>query len=182
MGSFANAGHRAALAALLLAGGASADAGRSVDASRIVPHPRLGRLVVKADLTGDGKPEQVRVVRVLPRPAKGGGAQVRLANPWNPEDEPMGKGGAAMALSIADSRPGAPVWLLHSDYIRLSAEVMEGAPVRAAAHRSRTVRDFRRDCPAIRGDVLVMATPAGIDIAVYWARDHYAVCWPNEEP
>ena len=172
-----------ASASLLLLAAAAPRPAATIDSGRIVPHPQQGRLVLQVDLTGDGKPEQVRVVRVLSRKAaKRGAGAIAVANPWTDDDERIGDGGTAMALTVVNSGAGAKTWLLYSDYIRLSAEATQGAPVWVAARRSTVVKDFRRDCPAIRNDVLVMTTPAGIDIALYWAGSRYVVCWPNEEP
>lgn len=168
------------LASVLLAAGSPHGSGGTIDPDRIAPHPKFGRLVITAELTGDGKPEIVHVVRVLPRKAGSRLAgQVPVYNPWDAREQRIGDRGAQMALRITGS---GKTWLLHSDYVRLSAEVMQGAPVEVAAKRSAVARGFRSECPGIRNDVLVMATPAGIDIALYWAKDRYAVCWPNEEP
>lgn len=154
--------------------------------SRIAPHPRFPASVAQVDLDGDGKPDVIKVVHILP-----GGAgreidpAVRIANPWDSDASAQGLNDEdqTMALVVENSRSAAR-YLLHSPYVEISANVRAGHPVEAQRANTRLARGFRKDCPDLRHDFLLMATEAGIDIALFWnARaNRYDVCWPNEIP
>lgn len=154
--------------------------------SRIAPHPRFRSPVTQADLDGDGKPEVIEVVHILP-----GGARreidpaLRIANPWNIDASAQGLADEdqTMALVVENSRSAAR-YLLHSPYVEISARVRAGHPVEAQRANTRLARGFRKDCPDLRHDFLLMATEASIDIALFWnaGANRYDVCWPNEIP
>lgn len=152
--------------------------------TRIVPHATFATTRTVGDLDGDGKAEQLAIVHILARtPQRQVDPALVVANPWD-SDAPAQALPAAdqpMALILTNSATGTR-HLLHSDYIALSANLFKGAPVRAERKGTATFRDFRRDCPAMRHDYLLMATEAGIDIALFWNGRRYEVCWPNETP
>lgn len=151
---------------------------------RLLIHSRFPAPITSADLDGDGKPDVISIMHILP-----GGAErvvapdIIIANPWDSdvpaqalteEDQPV-------ALLVESSRSGAR-HLLHSPYVEISARVRSGAPVEAHRAKSRLARAFRKDCPAMRHDFLLLATEAGIDIALFWNAGRYEVCWPEEIP
>lgn len=154
--------------------------------SRLAPHPRFRDPVTQADLDGDGKPDTITVIHILP-----GGAGRELAadmiitNPWDSDASAQGltDEDQTMALVVENSRSAAR-YLLHSPYVEISARVGAGHPVAVARANTRLARGFRKDCPDLRHDFLLMATEAGIDIALFWNAhaNCYDVCWPNEIP
>ena len=154
--------------------------------SRIALHPRFRAPVTQADLDGDGKPDAISVVHILP-----GGAgremdpAVRIANPWDSGTSAQGltDEDQTMALVVENSRSAAR-YLLHSPLVEISARVGAGHPVAVERANTRLARRFRKDCPDLRHDFLRMATEAGIDIALFWnaGTNRYDVCWPNEIP
>lgn len=151
---------------------------------RLLTHPRFPAPITDADLDGDGKADVITIVHILSdAPGRMIEREISIANPWDtdaptqalPEDE------QPMALLMHNSRSGTG-HLLHSPYVELSAGVRGGAPVEAVRAKSRLARAFRKDCPAMRHDFLLMATEAGIDIALFWNAGRYEVCWPAEIP
>ncbi|MGE3744294.1 MAG: hypothetical protein AB7G25_01030 [Sphingomonadaceae bacterium] len=151
---------------------------------RILVHPRFPAPVTSADLDGDGKPDTISIMSIL---SSGAGrviaADVAVANPWDTADpaQVLPDEEQPMALLVQSSRSGIR-YLLQSPYIELSAGLRGGAPIEAQSAKSRLARAFRKDCPAMRHDFLLMATEAGIDIALFWNAGHYEVCWPDEIP
>lgn len=151
---------------------------------RLLPHPRFSAPISDVDLDGDGQPDVITVVHILSNsPGRMIEQGISIANPWDtdasaqalPDEE------QAMALLIHSSRSGAR-HLLHSPYVEISGKLRGGLPVEAGRAKSRLARGFRKDCPAMRHDFLLMATEAGIDIALFWGAGRYEVCWPNEAP
>jgi len=55
-------------------------------------------------------------------------------------------------------------------------------PLSLAKRGSKVFADFQRQKKAIRNDVLVVGTEAGIDTALYWTGKGYALFSPDEEP
>ena len=154
--------------------------------SRLAPHPRFRAPVTQADLDGDGKPDTISVVHILPGGAgRELAADMIIANPWDSDASAQGltDEDQTMALLVDSSRSGTR-HLLHSPYVEISARVRAGHPAEVLRGNTRLARGFRKDCPDLRHDFLRMATEAGIDIALFWNAgiNRYDVCWPNEIP
>lgn len=154
--------------------------------SRIAPHPRFRSPVTQADLDGDGKPDAISVVHILPASAgRELAPDIIVANPWDSAAAAQGltDDNQTMALVVENSRTGTR-HLLHSPYVEISARVGAGHPVAVERANTKLAREFRKDCPDLRHDFLRMATEAGIDIALFWnaGANSYDVCWPNEIP
>lgn len=151
---------------------------------RLISDPKYSAPMMRADLDGDSTPDKVLIVHILP---DGAGrimdADITVANPWDtaPSAQAVPDADTQMALLIETSRAGAR-YLLHSPYIEESASLMAGRPFEVKRAGSLPARAFGKDCPALRHDFLVMATGAGIDIALFWNVDHFEVCWPDEIP
>lgn len=151
---------------------------------RLIADPKYSAPMIEADLDGDSTPDKVSIVHILPG---GAGrimdADITVANPWDtaPSAQAVPDADTQMALLIETSRAGAR-YLLHSPYIEESASLMAGRPFEVKRAGSLPARAFGKDCPALRHDFLMMATSAGIDIALFWNVDHFEVCWPDEIP
>jgi hypothetical protein len=151
---------------------------------RLIADPKYAAPMIDADLDGDSTPDKLSIVHILP---SGAGrimdADIIVANPWDtaPSAQTVPDADTQMALLIETSGAGAR-YLLHSPYIEASASLMAGSPVEAKRAGSALARAFRKDCSALRHDFLVMATGAGIDIALFWNVDRFEVCWPDEIP
>lgn len=151
---------------------------------RLIRDPRHPAALAEADLDGDGTPDKVSIVHILP-----GGAgrtidqDIIIANPWDTDAsaQPLADEDTQMGLLI-ERAGGRARHLLHSPYVELSAALKAGVPVEVKRANSSHARAFRTDCPALRHDFLVMATEAGIDIALFWNANRYDVCWPEEIP
>jgi hypothetical protein len=151
---------------------------------RLVADPKYSAPITEGDLDGDSRPDKISIVHILP----GGAGRIidkgiTIANPWdtNLSAQALPDEDTQMALLIETSGTGAR-YLLHSPYIELSARLKAGAPVVVKRAGSALARAFRKDCPALHRDFLLMATEAGIDIALFWSVDHFEVCWPEEIP
>ena len=154
--------------------------------SRILSDPRLSAPITKTDLDGDTRPDEVTIVHIMPS-ATGRVIDQDLvfANPWDTDlsAQPLPEKDTQMALLIRNSASGKR-YLLHSPYVELSNNLRSGGPVDVARAKSSLAAAFRKDCPTLRHDMLVMSTEAGIDIALFWdgRAKAYGVCWPNEIP
>lgn len=151
---------------------------------RLIADPKYSAPMIEADLDGDSMSDKVSIVHILPG---GAGrimdADITVANPWDtaPSAQAVPDADTQMALLIETSGAGGR-YLLHSPYIELSASLRADTPVEVKRAGSALARAFRKDCPELRHDFLVMATEAGIDIALFWNVDHFEVCWPDEIP
>lgn len=151
---------------------------------RLVADPKYTAPLTETDLDGDSTPDKVSIVHILPG---GAGriidADITVANPWNTASSAQAVPDAdtQIALLIETSGTGAR-YLLHSPYIELSASLRADTPVEVKRAGSALARALAKDCPALRHDFLVMATEAGIDIALFWNAEQFEVCWPDEIP
>ena len=151
---------------------------------RVIADPRHRAPISGADLDGDGKPDAVSIVHILPA---GAGRRIDsnmvIANPWDTDAsaQAVPDEDTQMALLIENSKSGTR-YLLHSPYIELSNNLLSGVPVKVRRGKTSLARAFRKDCPQMRHDFLLMATEAGIDIALFWNANRFEVCWPEEIP
>jgi hypothetical protein len=103
-----------------------------------MPDSRLPAPNTGADLDGDGKPEVVSVVHILPESAgRSIEENVVIANPWDSDAsaQDLPDEDTQMALLITNSRTKAR-YLLHSPYVELSANLLSGAPFEASAQKT----------------------------------------------
>jgi hypothetical protein len=151
---------------------------------RLIADPKYSAPMIEADLDGDSTPDKVSIVHILPG---GAGrimdADITVANPWDnaPSAQAVPDADTQMALLIETSGASGR-YLLHSPYIELSASLRADIPVEVKRAGSALARALGKDCPALRHDFLMMATEAGIDIALFWNADQFEVCWPDEIP
>ena len=175
-----------------LAGLAPADAAPNdlpaLFGTRVAPAARFPAPVATGDFDGDGMPDQAYLVTV-----KAGSATAKLAPDVTVNDkafgaEPLGEHAADLALAIV---PGSGKGkTLFTDYRGedstgfFTSPMWEEAkpPLSLAKRGSKAFAEFKRQKKAIRNDVLVVGTEAGIDMAIYWTGKGYALFEPDEEP
>ncbi len=133
-----------------------------------------------ADLNGDGKPDAVYVLNLTaqakPAPAESG---VTFVNPWN--GKPRSARAATIAIGV-QLASGAR-YVVHDDEFFASPLWKQAKlPVAIARRGSKEHREFARQTNAVRNDVIVLGTEAGIDIALYWDGKRFVLFWPKETP
>jgi len=155
---------------------------------RVATAKRFPAAVAVGDFDGDGVPDQAYLVTVKP-----GAATQKLAPDVTVVSkvfggEPLGAHGATLALAIVQGN-GKRKTLLTGYYGAGTTDFFaspmwtEGeVPLSLAKRGSKVFADFQRQKKAIRNDVLVVGTEAGIDTALYWTGKGYALFSPDEEP
>ncbi len=135
---------------------------------------------IAADLDGDGKPDRIYAVRVQRRNAADpADATLRIANPF--ARRPLAPGGEPLALAIAHAS-GAR-WIIHDrEFFTTPIWGKAKLPLGIARRGSAEHRSLVQQGAKPRGDMLLLGTEAGIDIALYWTGNGYAVFAPKEEP
>lgn len=146
-------------------------------------------LAWKGDFNGDRVPDTVELVSLAAgfRPPPG----VELANPWDKRPAGVSAQGEALALLVthgASEGPCRRFLLVNPDFFRMPLwpAFVAGDPaqqaIAIASAGSRPHARWKRKVRALKGDGIVLATEAGIDILLYWKGNGYAVFWPDEEP
>ncbi len=149
------------------------------DRSVVIRTDKTG-MPVAADLDGDGKPDRIYAVR-LQRRAAGDTAHatLRIANPFGRRS--IAPGGETLALAIAHAN-GAR-WIIHDrEFFATPIWGEPNLPLGIARRGSTAHRNLVRQGAKPRGDMLLLGTEAGIDVALYWTGNGYAVFAPKEEP
>lgn len=155
---------------------------------RVAPAARFPAPVVTGDFDGDGLPDQAYLVTI-----KAGSATDKLAPDVTVNDkafgaEPLGEHAEDLALAIV---PGSgkgktllPGYQGQDSKGFFDSPMWEEAkpPLSLAKRGSKTFAEFKRQKKAIRNDVLVVGTEAGIDMALYWTGKGFALFAPDEEP
>ena len=169
---------------LALLRSASADGGAASFGSRLEPAAGFAAPLIVGDFDGDGAADRVYVVHILPRsPERTIAADVRPANPWASREapEPLDAAADGLALVIVHGN-GRGRFLLYGAFLNSPIWQQRPLPLKLAKKGTAAFRHFAREAPAIRHDLLVLGTEAGIDVALYWNGARYAVFWPREEP
>jgi len=155
---------------------------------RVVAPARFPTPVVVGDFDGDGLPDQAYLVTI-----KAGSATAKLAPDVTVNDkafgvEPLGENAEDLALAIVPGS-GKNKTLLpgyqgkdSSDFFGSPMWAEAKPPLGLAKRGSKIFAEFKHDEKAIRYDVLVVGTEAGIDMALYWTGKGYALFAPDEEP
>lgn len=145
-------------------------------------HPLAKAPFAELDLDGDGKPDRVWVVRL----ARGGGdalaKDTRRANPFAKRGL-GGLGGRGETLALAVAHASGERWLVHDSEF-FATPIWQSAPLPLEPAR-RTSKKYREAVAAgakPRGDLLLLGTEAGIDMALFWNGRSYVVNAPKEDP
>jgi len=157
----------------------------------IQPRVVAGKLLAwQGDFNHDGLADTVEVVSLAAgfRPPSG----IALINPLDKQPAAVRARGEALALAITHgAKQGGcrrfllvprdffdtPIWRAY-----LEGDAGQATNISMATAGTRAYAGWKRQVRALRGDGIVLATEAGIDILLYWKGNGYAVFWPDEEP
>jgi hypothetical protein len=184
-----------AIAAALLIGLAAAQAlaGQPDDVSklfgaRVQANSRFQAPFATGDFDGDGKPDALYLVTILP-----GSAENRLASDVTVigslfGQEALGERPESLALAIVQDGNKKKFLLTGyegegvADYFGSPIWEEPAVPIQIAKRGSKTFEDFQRQEGKIKNDIIVVGTEAGIDTALFWTGRSYALFQPAEEP
>ena len=104
----------------------------------------------------------------------------KIVDPWSGNNNV--KPGEKYAIIISH-RGKAQRFLFHDSSFFATPVWLSGKPpVRIIKKSSKDYSAWKKDVPALRGDVVLIGTEAGIDILLYWNGREYKLFWPDEEP
>ena len=145
----------------------------------VAAHPLAKGSFAELDLDGDGKLDRVWVVRLTRGGADAVAKETRRVNPF-------GKRGIAARgepLAIAIQHANGERWLLHdSEFFATPIWQSAPLPLDAARRGSKPHQEASAAGAKPRGDLLLLGTEAGIDVALFWNGRGYVVNAPKEEP
>lgn len=145
----------------------------------VAAHPLAKAPFAELDLDGDGKPDRVWVVRVTRGGADALAKDTRRANPLGKR----GLGARGEPLAIAIAHGSGERWLVHdSEFFATPIWQSTPLPLEAARRATKKHREAVSAGAKPRGDLLLLGTEAGIDVALFWNGRAYAVNAPKEEP
>ena len=172
----------------LSATAASPDDVSKLFGSRVQANDRFAAPFATGDFDGDGTPDAVYLVTILPQSADHKlAADVTVISKLFGR-APLGSRGESLALAILQDG-GKRKFLLTgyqgegvSGYFE--SPIWSGIPVPLAVAKrgSKSFAEFQQQEKKIRHDILVVGTEAGIDTALYWNGKSYAIFRPIEEP
>jgi hypothetical protein len=184
-----------AIAAALLIGLAAAQgvAGEADEVSklfgaRVDANSRFQAPFATGDFDGDGKPDALYLVTILPGPAgQGFESDITVIGSLFGQ-EPLGARPESLALAIVQDG-GRRKFLFTgyqgdgvTDYFGSPIWQESPVPIQVAKRGSKTFEDFRRQDGNIKNDFIVVGTEAGIDTALFWSGRGYVLFQPAEEP
>jgi hypothetical protein len=184
-----------AIGAILLAGLAAGQAlaGQADEVSklfgpRVQANSRFKAPFATGDFDGDGKPDALYLVTILPGSAGDGFASDVSVIGSLFGQEALGARPEALALAIVQDG-GRKKFLLTgyegdgvADYFASPIWGEPSVPIQVAKRGSKAFEDFRQQDGKIRNDIIVVGTEAGIDTALFWTGLSYALFQPAEEP
>lgn len=145
----------------------------------IAAHPLAATPFAELDLDGDGKPDRVWVVRVSRGGAEALAKDTRRANPFGKRG--LARGGEPLALAIAHAT--GERWLVHDgEFFATPIWSARPLPLEPARRGAKRHREAVAAGARPRGDLLLLGTEAGIDVALFWNGRGYVVNAPKEEP
>jgi hypothetical protein len=156
--------------------------------ARVLAKDRFAAPFATGDFDGDGKPDAVYLVTILPQSSDHElAADVTVLSKLF-GTEPLGPRGESLALAILQDG-GKRKFLLTgyqgegvSGYFESPIWSGTPTPLPVATRGSKSFEEFRQQEKKIRHDILVVGTEAGIDTALYWTGKSYAIFRPVEEP
>lgn len=145
----------------------------------VAAHPLAPSPFAELDLDGDGRPDRIWVVRLARGGADALAREVRRANPFGRRG--LAARGEPLALAIRHG--SGERWVLH-DGAFFASPIWQSAPLplEVAKRGGRRHRDAVAAGAKPRGDLLLVGTEAGIDMALFWDGRAYVVNAPDEEP
>ena len=156
--------------------------------SRVQANDRFAAPFATGDFDGDGTPDAVYLVTILPQ-----SADHKLASDVTVISKlfglaPLGPRGESLALAILQDG-GKRKFLLTgyqsegvSGYFESPIWSGNPVPLAVAKRGSKSFEEFQKQEKKIKHDILVVGTEAGIDTALYWSGKTYAIFRPVEEP
>ncbi|GLS19167.1 hypothetical protein GCM10007874_21840 [Labrys miyagiensis] len=156
--------------------------------SRITAAPHFAAPIATGDFAGDSLPDRVYFVKIAPASPTATLAPDVIVNDKTFGTAPLGKWGEDLALAIVQGNGKVKTLLTGyegedtNDFFSDPMWHEAKPPVHLAKRGSKIFVTFRRQNKAIRNDVLVIETEAGIDTALYWTGKGYAWFQPDEEP
>ncbi len=142
----------------------------------------------QGDFNHDGLADRAELVSLAPGFTKPDA--MRLADPWEKQPVRLAARGTALALLITQAAPTGPCsrFVLTGRFLEspLWQAYVAGDPDQDAVHLIKAGtpahKEWRRQVRALRGDALTLSSEAGIDVLLYWKKDHHEIFWPDEEP
>jgi hypothetical protein len=167
---------------------ASSDNVSQLFGSRVQASDRFAAPFATGDFDGDGTPDAVYLVTILPQSADHKlAADVTVISKLF-GTAPLGARGESLALAILHDG-GKRKFLLTgyqgentSGYFESPIWSGTPTPLAVATRGSKSFEEFQKQEKKIKHDILVVGTEAGIDTALYWSGKSYAIFRPVEEP
>ncbi|HEX2593552.1 MAG TPA: hypothetical protein VHL34_18780 [Rhizomicrobium sp.] len=130
------------------------------------------------DFDGDGVADSITLVSARGPIGVSAGTTV-ISNLWGPKVKDAK--GALITIRLGKSSRG---YLLmdQSGFFDSPIWQQKPLPLEVAKRGSKAFNEFRAEQKAIRHDILVLGTEAGIDIALYWDGKTFKLFEPVEEP
>jgi len=160
----------------------SADGERSVKVlfgGSVIESP-YQKAPLAADLDGDGRPDDIYLLNLLAQGADDrAGKDVAFSNPWS--NKPRNPRGGSVAIGVRLAS-GARYVFYDDDFFSSPIWQQKALPVTVVKRGTKEHREFARQAGALRHDIIVLGTEAGIDIALYWDGRRFMLLQPKEVP
>ena len=135
--------------------------------------------VLAADFDGDGVADQFTITHDAAKAAKEAG--IVLVNPWRKSGSAKPKP-EGLGFIVRLSRVGKRYLLCDPEFLSTPAWKEQKPPVETITKTDPRYRAWKKEVPALKGDVIQLGTEAGIDILLYWDGKQWRLFWPKEEP
>ncbi|HEX2591638.1 MAG TPA: hypothetical protein VHL34_09095 [Rhizomicrobium sp.] len=130
------------------------------------------------DFDGDGVADSVTLVSAHGPIGMSAGTTI-ISNLWGPKV----KEAKDTVVFIRLGKPSRGYLLMdQSGFFDTPIWKQKPLPLEVAKRGSKAFKEFQSQERAIKNDILVLGTEAGIDIALYWDGKTFKLFEPNEEP